>query len=146
MMELKIKKMRDTATLPTRGSEEAAGIDMYACIDEEIKLNPGDSYIIPSGIGCDFPQGYYGLIAIRSSLGIKRQIGLMNQIGIIDQDYKNEILIGIKNFGNEAQVIAPNERIAQLILTPYVKVEVKQVDKLSDSERGLGGLGSTGRF
>lgn len=145
-MELKIKKMRDNAIIPTKGSKEAAGIDLYACIDEPVKLEPNEFRIIPSGIGCDFPNGYYGMVAIRSSLGIKRQLGLINQIGIIDNDYKNEILIGIKNYGDETQIIEPNERIAQMILSPYVNVEIKQIDELTYSERGLGGIGSTGRF
>ena len=145
-MELKIKKVRDNAIMPTRGSEEAAGADLYACIDEPITIVTDGNAIIPTGIACDFPEGYFGAMVVRSSIGIKRHMGLMNQVGIIDNDFKNEILIGIHNDDNRPQVIEPGERIAQLILLPYVKVEIKEVDELSESERGLNGIGSTGRF
>lgn len=146
VMELKIKKMRDNAILPTRGSKEAAGIDLYACLDEPIELKPHESIIIPSGIAFDFPKGYYGMVVVRSSIGIKRHIGLMNQVGIIDNDYKNEIFIGLYNFGDETQIIEPGERVCQLILQPYIVTEIKQVNTLSESERGLNGIGSTGRY
>lgn len=145
-MELKVKKMRDNAILPTRGSKEAAGIDLYACIDKEIVLEPNESAIIPSGVGFDFPKGYYGEVVVRSSIGIKRHLGLMNQVGIIDNDFKNEVIIGLYNFGKEPQIIEPNERIAQLILQPYIKTVIEEVETLSDSERGLSGIGSSGRF
>lgn len=145
-MELKVKKMRDNAILPTRGSEEAAGVDLYACIDKPITINPGECVNFPSGIGCEFPEGYYGQIVVRSSIGFKRHLGLVNQVGIIDNDYKNEILIGLYNFGDSPQIIEPNERVVQMILLPYIKAEIKMTEMLSESERGLGGIGSTGKF
>lgn len=145
-MELKVKKMRDNAVIPTRGSKEAAGIDLYACLDEAIGIEPGQTVTFSTGIACEFPKGYFGMVCVRSSIGFKRELGLINQIGIIDEDFRNEIMIGLKNFGDETQIIEPNERIAQMIISPYIKPEIKVVDVLSESERGLGGIGSSGRF
>lgn len=145
-MEIKIKKMRDNAIIPTRGSEKAAGIDLYACIDEPIYLHPNKAIIISSGIACEFPKGYFGILAVRSSIGIKKNIGLMNQIGIIDEDYRSDIKIALQNYGNVTQIIEPNERIAQLILAKTIDMKVKEYNELSETKRGIGGIGSTGRF
>ena len=144
-MELKVKKMRDNAILPTRGSEEAAGIDLYACIDEPIVIATDGDAIIPTGIACDFPDGYFGAIAVRSSVGIKRRMGLMNQLGIIDHDYNGEIMLGLHNDGKIPQTIQPGERLAQMILLPYVTYDIIETDALSETERGEGGFGSTGK-
>lgn len=144
-MELKVKKMKDDAIIPTRGSEEAAGVDLYACIPDTIELFPGQTTMIPTGIACDFPEGYFGLVAIRSGNGVKRGLRLANQVGIIDADYKGEIMLGIYNGSNIVQFISPNERLAQLILLPYVTYNIVETDTLSDTERGEGGFGSTGK-
>lgn len=144
-MTLKIKKMRDNAIIPTRGDSEAAAIDLYACIDEPIALTPGDTVKIPSGIACEFPEGYFGFIAPRSSVGIKRRLVLTNTVGVIDNSYRGEILMVFKNDGDMRQVIEPGERLAQMILLPYVTYNIEETDTLSDTERGEGGFGSTGR-
>lgn len=146
-MELKIKKIRDNAIIPTIGSEKAAGIDLYACIDEPIVLMPNkrNQAIIPTGIACEFPKGYFGAIAVRSSVGIKRNIGLMNQLGVIDEDYRGEIMLGVYNFGENYQVINPGERLAQMILLPYVTYNIVETQTLTETERGEGGFGSTGK-
>lgn len=144
-MELKIKKMRDNAILPTRGDSEAAGVDLYACIDEPISLTPGDTVMIPTGIACDFPEGYFGLVAPRSSVGIKRRLVLLNTVGVIDWSYNGEIMMAFKNDGDIRQVIQPGERLAQMILLPYVTYNIIETDTLTESERGEGGFGSTGR-
>ena len=143
-MELKIKKMRDNAILPTRGSKEAAGIDLYACLDEPYYLHPDKTFIIPTGIACDFPEGYYGLVIPRSSVGIKRKMELANTVGVIDFDYKGEIMMVFTNRGNSTQVIEPGERLAQMILQKYVTYDIIETDTLTETERGDGGFGSTG--
>ena len=145
MMELKIKKMRDNAILPTRGSEKAAGIDLYACIDEPLTIITGGSALIPTGIACDFPEGYFGGIVPRSSVGVKRHLMLSNNFGVCDEDYKGEILMGFTNMGNMPQTIQPGERLAQMILLPYVTYNIVETDTLTESERGEGGFGSTGK-
>lgn len=145
-MELKIKKVRDNAIIPTRGSKEAAGIDLYACLDEAIGIEPGQTVTFNTGIACEFPKGYFGMVCVRSSIGFKRELGLINQIGIIDEDYRNEIKVGLHNYGCNTQIIEPNERIAQMILLPYALYNIVETDSLSETERGKGGIGSTGRF
>lgn len=144
-MELRVKKMRDDAVLPTRGSEEAAGVDLYACIPDTIELFPGQKAMIPTGIACDFPEGYFGMVAIRSGTGVKRGLRLGNQLGIIDADYKGEIMLGIYNGSDEVQIISPKERLAQMILLPYITYNIVETDTLADTERGEGGFGSTGK-
>lgn len=145
-MELKVKKMRDNAVIPTRGSKEAAGIDLYACLDNYEPIQPGETKLIPTGIACDFPEGYFGALAVRSSVGIKRGLRLANQIGIVDNDYKGEIMLGIYNSGKDTVVIDDGERLAQMILLPYALYNIVETDTLSKTERGEGGIGSTGRF
>lgn len=169
MMELKVKKMRDTAILPTFGSAEAAGVDLYACIagvksftvidgrgrKKEEKLNglhakkiwisPGETVLIPSGIACDFPDGYFGQMVPRSSVGTKRGLTFANTLGVIDFDYKGEMFMAFKNVGEKSQLIEHGERLAQLILLPYIHYNIVETDELSTTERGEGGFGSTGK-
>lgn len=144
-MELKVKKMRDNAILPTRGDSEAAAVDLYACIDEPIILTPGDTAKIPTGIACEFPDGYFGLVAPRSSVGVKRRLVLLNTVGVIDWSYNGEIMMMFKNDGDMRQVIQPGERLAQMILLPYVTYNIVETDTLTETERGEGGFGSTGK-
>ena len=144
-MNLKVKKVRDNAILPTRGSEKAAGIDLYACIDEPVNVAVGNTVIIPTGIACEFPKGYFGAVVPRSSVGIKRHLTLSNCVGVIDEDYRGEIMMAFTNIGNEAQVINSGERLAQMVLLPYVLFDIEETDTLTETERGEGGFGSTGK-
>lgn len=144
-MELKVKKIRDNAIIPTRGSKEAAGIDLYACIESPVTILPGRVGKISSGIACDFPEGYFGLVVPRSSVGVKRELGLVNTLGVIDHDYNGEIIMFFKNYGDQYQTIQPGERLAQMILLPYVIYDIVETDSLEETERGEGGFGSTGR-
>ena len=144
-MQLKVKKLRDNVVLPTRGSKQAAGIDLYACIDGVLTVDPGRTVMIDSGIACEFPEGYFGLILPRSSVGIKRHLQFANTAPVIDNDYTGEIKLAFTNVGNTAQVIEPNERLAQMILLPYVIYDIVETDTLSETERGEGGIGSTGK-
>lgn len=146
-MELKIKKLRDTATVPTFGDSEAAGIDLYADIGNdkaEIRVFPRGKVMIRSGIACEFPEGYFGLILPRSSVGVKRNLMLSNNAGVIDNSYRGEIMMSFLNTGDTDQVIKHGERLAQMILLPYTHYSIVETDVLSDTERGEGGFGSTG--
>lgn len=145
-MLLRIKKMRDNAILPTRGSKKAAGIDLYACIDEPITIAPGETITFGSGIACEFPEGYWGMIVPRSSVGIKRRLNIPQGAAVIDEDYTGEIILAFYNHGKETVTINPNERVAQMVLLPYFNIEVEETNNINKTERGSSGIGSTGRF
>lgn len=144
-MELKIKKVRENAKIPTRATVGSAGFDLYACIDEPISLKKGDTAIIPTGIaiGLDDPH-FAAFIHSRSGLAIKRGIGLLNSVGVIDSDYRGEICVGIIKQTEEPYTIQPFERIAQMVIKPVELPELIEVDDLDDTARGAGGFGSTG--
>lgn len=146
MKSLKIKKVRENAKLPTRGTVGSAGMDLYACIDEPITLNGGDKAVIPTGIaiGLDNPE-YAAFVYARSGLAIKHGIGLLNSVGVIDSDYRGEICVGVINQLKEPYTIQPFERIAQMVIQPVALPELVEVDELDDTDRGAGGFGSTGK-
>jgi dUTP pyrophosphatase len=132
------------AKLPTYGSAEAAGADLYACLQEPVQILPGQSAFIPTGIALEVPVGCAGLIYARSGLACKRGLAPANKVGVIDSDYRGQIVVVLHNHGNEAQTVAHGERIAQLVITPVLTPVYEEVEELSDSERGSGGFGSTG--
>lgn len=145
-MQLKIKKMKDNAILPTRGSEQAAGIDLYANLDKDyIVIAPGETRMFGSGIACDFPDGYWGMVVPRSSIGIKRHLNIPQGAAVIDEDYVSEIMLAFYNHGETNQIIENGERVAQLVLLPYYMFDIVEVDELKQTKRS-GGIGSTGRF
>lgn len=146
MKSLKIKKVRENAKLPTRGTVGSAGMDLYACIDEPITLNGGDKAVIPTGIaiGLDNPE-YAAFVYARSGLAIKHGIGLLNSVGVIDSDYRGEICVGVINQLKEPYTIQPFERIAQMVIQPVALPELVEVDELDNTDRGAGGFGSTGK-
>ncbi|MDF2686250.1 MAG: deoxyuridine 5-triphosphate nucleotidohydrolase [Clostridia bacterium] len=147
-MDLKIKRIdRDgkKPPLPCYGSEGAAGIDLTAFINEEITIIPTEITLVPTGICVEIPIGYVGLLFVRSSLGVKHGITLSNSVGVIDSDYRGEIKIGLCNTSSLKYTIQQGDRIAQLVLIPYLKVNVNEVEELSSTERNQGGFGSTGR-
>ena len=145
-MELKIKKVRENAKLPTRATSGSAGMDLYACIDEPITLKKGDKAIIPTGIaiGLDDPH-YAAFIYARSGLAIKHGIGLLNSVGVIDSDYRGEICVGVIKQTDPEYTIEPFERIAQLVIEPVELPEIVEVQDLDNTDRGAGGFGSTGK-
>ena len=145
MKELKIKKVRENAKLPTRGTVGSAGMDLYACIDEPITLNGGDKAVIPTGIaiGLSSPE-YAAFVYARSGLAIKHGIGLLNSVGVIDSDYRGEICVGVINQLKEPYTIEPFERIAQMVIQPVALPDLVEVDDLDETDRGAGGFGSTG--
>ena len=145
-MQLKVKKMKDNAILPTRGSEQAAGIDLYANLDRDyIVIAPGETRMFGSGIACDFPEGYWGMVVPRSSIGIKRHLNIPQGAAVIDEDYVSEIMLAFYNHGETNQIIENGERVAQLVLLPYYMFDIIEVDELKQTKRS-GGIGSTGRF
>ena len=144
-MELKIKKVRENAKIPTRATSGSAGMDLYACIDEPITLKKGDKAIIPTGIaiGLDDPH-FAAFIYARSGLAIKHGIGLLNSVGVIDSDYRGEICVGIIKQTDPEYTIEPFERIAQMVIEPVSLPEIVEVEVLDETDRGAGGFGSTG--
>lgn len=140
-----VKKLSPNAKLPTYGSLEAAGADLYACIDEAVTIQPGETVMIPTGIALEVPKGCAGLIYARSSMGVKRGLAPANKVGVIDSDYRGEIRVVLLNHGKTVQVVEPFERVAQLLITPVLTPEYIEVEELTDTDRGSGGFGSTGK-
>lgn len=143
-MTLKFKKMNPNAIIPTRGSDEAAGVDLYACIDTPITIYPSGTYTIGSGVAFEPPKGYFGAVVPRSSVGIKRNLTLPNNVGVIDNDYRGEIMLAFHNIGNQPEIVNPGERVAQLVLLPYITCPIEEIEDLTETVRGEGGIGSTG--
>lgn len=146
MLQLKIKRLTETAKMPTRGSEKAAGLDLYADMDNSLVVLPHRTYKIKTGLAMEIPDGYFGAIFARSGLAIKQGTGLANAVAVIDGDFRGEVIVALHNHTTNSTVIMPHERIAQMILIPYPEVEIEEVDELSDTERGTGGFGSTGKL
>ena len=145
MNSIRIKKLNAGAKMPTYGSAEAAGADLYACLEEALVIEPGESAWISTGLAMEIPKGYAGLIYARSSMGIKRGLAPANKVGVIDSDYRGEVKVVLLNHGKTAQMIEPYERIAQLVVTPVLTLPFEETDDLSDTNRGDGGFGSTGK-
>ena len=139
-----IKKLDAKAVLPTYGSEYSAGADLYACLDEELVLQPGETKMIHTGIAMEVPVGYAGLIYARSGLASKRGLAPANKVGVVDSDYRGEFMVALHNHSSQPQAVAPGERIAQMVITPVLAVSFNEVDELDETGRGAGGFGSTG--
>lgn len=143
---LKIKKVKENARVPSRGTQGSAGLDLCACIDEAITLNCGDTALIPTGIALALPSADYGAFVFpRSGIAVKHGIGLLNSVGVIDSDYRGEIMVGVINQKREAYTIEPGERIAQMVIMPVSMMPVEEVEELDETDRGAGGFGSTGK-
>lgn len=144
-VNVNIKKLKSNATIPTYGTPYAAGADLYACLDEALTINPGETQFIGTGIALEVPEGYAGLIYARSGLSCKKGLAPANKVGVVDADYRGEITVALHNHSLEAKTIEPNERIAQLVITPFLAATFNEVDELSDTVRGVKGFGSTGK-
>ena len=142
---VKVKRLKNTAIMPTYGSQEAAGADLYACLDADVAIQPGCSAFIPTGLAMEIPKGYAGLIFARSGLACKRDLAPANKVGVIDSDYRGEFIVVLHNHGQELQTVKHGERIAQLVITPVLTPGFEAVDDLSSTERACGGFGSTGK-
>ena len=145
MAKINIKKLNENAAIPTYGSEFSAGADLYALADEPIVIEAHKTVLVHTGVAMEIPTGYVGLVFARSGLATKRALAPANKVGVIDSDYRGEIMVALHNHGDEPKTVENGERIAQLVLVPYLTAEFDEVDELSDTVRGEGGFGSTGR-
>ena len=143
-IRVNVKKLKENASLPKFGTEYAAGADLYACIEAPQVIEPGKTEKVPAGISIELPEGTVGLIYARSGLALKKGLAPANKVGVIDCDYRGEIIVALHNHGDEAQTVEPGDRIAQLVVTPYLAVDYQECDELSETVRGEGGFGSTG--
>ena len=139
-----IKKLNDNAVIPTYGSEYAAGADLYACIEDTVTIEPGETKLIPTGLAMELPIGYAGLIYARSGLASKKGLAPANKVGVVDSDYRGEVMVALHNHSNVSASIDPKERIAQLVITPSIAAIFNTIESLEDTARGEGGFVSTG--
>ena len=145
MEKVAVKKLREGAILPSFGSEWAAGADLYACLEQNVTIAPGETAFIPTGLAMELPRGYAGLIYARSGLACKRGLAPANKVGVVDSDYRGEFIVALHNHDSQPQTISSGERIAQLVVTPVLIPEYIEVETLSETDRGAGGFGSTGK-
>lgn len=146
MEAVKFIKLNEKAVAPSYGSAAAAGADLYACTDgSTVSFEPGETKMIHTGLALQIPDGLVGLVYARSGIATKRGLAPANKVGVIDSDYRGEIMVSLHNHSDKRQEIADGERIAQLVLAPYIRAAFEQAEQLDDTERGSGGFGSTGR-
>ena len=145
MDTVRVKILRENAMIPTYGSEQAAGADLYACLETPVVIHPGETAFIPTGISLEVPVGCAGLIYARSGMACKRDLAPANKVGVIDIDYRGEIIVALHNHGSEERIISNGERIAQMIITPVLTPAYEMADSLEDTARGEGRFGSTGK-
>ena len=146
MIKVLIKKLNSSAKLPSYKTKGASGMDLMACIEKSINLEPGKSCLVPTGLSVAFPEKYEIQIRPRSGLAAKNSISVLNTPGTIDSDYRGELKIILFNHSNKNFIIKNNDRIAQMVLTPIVKMELEEINELPNSNRGDGGFGSTGKW
>lgn len=145
MEAIRVKKLRPGATLPAYGSTGAAGADLTACLEESVTIAPGQTAFIPTGIALEVPVNCAGLVYARSGMACKRGLAPANKVGVVDSDYRGEFLVFLHNHGAEPQTVTHGDRIAQLVVTPVFTPGFVEAEELSDTVRGGGGFGSTGR-
>ena len=145
MNTIRVKILRDGAVLPTYGSAEAAGADLYACIEQSITIEPGKTVFIPTGIALEVPRGCAGLVYARSGMACKRGLAPANKVGVVDSDYRGEIMVALYNHGTETQTVENGERVAQFIITPGQTPAYDAAEELANTVRSTGGFGSTGK-
>ena len=143
---INVKKLNDLAKLPTRGSSDAAGYDLYTATSYNIEIQPHTTVKIGTGLSFELPQGTFAAIFPRSGIATKRGLRPANCVGVVDSDYRGEVIVALHNDTDEVQSIEPQERIAQIILLPFVEMSFNEVDELSDTARGESGFGGSGKF
>ena len=144
-MRVNIKKLTETARMPEQGSAYAAGYDLFANVQENVQIEAHRTAMIPTGLAMEIPEGYFGGIFARSGLAAKESLRPANCVGVVDADYRGEVKVALHNDSDEVRVITPGQKIAQLVVVPFLSVEFEQVETLSDTVRGVGGFGSTGK-
>lgn len=142
--QVKIKKLDERATIPSYGSEYAAGFDLYALLNEDIVIKSHETCLVKTGLSMEIPEGFAGMIFARSGLATKKGLAPANKVGVVDSDYRGEVMVALHNHSNIDQTISNGERIAQMVIMPFYKAEFVEVEELSDTQRGTGGFGSTG--
>ena len=141
---VKLKKLTPNAIIPTYGTAQSAGADLYSGMEQPVTIEPGKTEFIHTGIAIAIPEGLVGLVYARSGMACKKGIAPANKVGVIDADYRGEIMVALYNHGNEAVTVEPGDRISQLVLTPFITAAFDQGDSLDETDRGNGGFGSTG--
>ncbi len=144
-MKIKVKKLSPDAVLPSYGSDFAAGADLRACTKEPITIEPHDTKMIGTGLAMEIPEGYMGLIFARSGIASKRGLAPANKVGVVDSDYRGEFMVALHNHSSEPQSVDAGERIAQLVIVPYMSAAFEEAEELSETVRANGGFGSTGK-
>jgi dUTP pyrophosphatase len=145
MNPIKVKKLRPGAQLPTYGTAFSAGADLYACLEEPVTIAPGETKKIPTGLAMEIPVGFAGLIYARSGLGTKQGLAPANKVGVVDSDYRGEFMVFLHNHSAETRTVSHGDRVAQLVVTPVFTPGFEETDELTDTARGAGGFGSTGK-
>ena len=143
--QVKIKKLKENAILPAYGTPYSAGADLYACMDEPVTIAPGETVLIKTGLAMAIPEGYAGLIYARSGLATKKGLAPANKVGVVDADYRGEVMVPLHNHSRVAVTVEHGERIAQMVITPFLTAEFLEAEELDDTLRGENGFGSTGR-
>ena len=144
-MKIQVKKLKENAILPSRGSAYAAGYDLYACLDEAVSIEAGETVKIGTGLSIAVPEGYFGAIFARSGLAAKEGLRPANCVGVADSDYRGEYIVALHNDSSVTRMVTPGERIAQLVIMPFLSVCFEETNYLEETERGEGGFGSTGK-
>lgn len=145
MTSIKVKKLNENAIIPTYGTEFSAGADLYALPGETVTIEPHKTVMIHTGLAMEIPEGYAGLIFARSGLASKRGLAPANKVGVVDPDYRGEFMVALHNHTDEPREVEGGERIAQLVIVPFIQGSFETVEELSDTKRGEGGFGSTGK-
>lgn len=144
-MDIKIKRLTKTAVIPEKGSKYSAGFDLSADITDKVLILPGKTVKIPTGLSIELPEGYFGAIYARSGIATKQGLRPANAVGVIDSDYRGEYIVALHNDSEEARVIEPRQRIAQLVIQKHLDCNFVEADELLETDRGQGGFGSTGK-
>lgn len=145
MNTVRVKILKEGARLPAYGSAQAAGADLYACLETAVTIAPGETVFVPTGIALEVPVGCAGLIYARSGMACKRGLAPANKVGVVDSDYRGEIIVALHNHGKVSQTVENGERVAQFVITPVLTPAYEMVQELSDTQRNQGGFGSTGK-
>lgn len=144
-MKVRIKKLTNSAIIPTYGSVGSAGGDLYCANENDVVIQPNQTVLISTGLAVEIPEGYVGLVYARSGLATKSGLAPANKVGVIDSDYRGEIKVALHNHSTESRTVCKGDRIAQMVIAPYLQVEYEEVEDLTDTNRGVGGFGSTGK-
>lgn len=145
MIQIPVKRLRSNAKMPTFGTDQAAGADLYACLDQPVTVEPGQTAFIPTGLSMALPEGYVGLVCARSGLACKSDLAPANKVGVIDSDYRGEFIVALHNHGSQIRTVSGGDRIAQLLVVPVLHPLFQEADTLTETDRGSGGFGSTGK-